>query len=408
MSSPHRLAVIGAGAAGLMAAIHAALTAPQLEVLLIERTRDGGRKILISGGGRCNVLPSELDPRRFVTDSSPHTLKKMLLAWPLAEQRAFFEQDLGLRLVLEEETGKLFPETNHAKDVRDRLVEYAVALGVAFQTHTKVTALNPHGKGWRLEFESGPAVETHTVILATGGLSIPSTGSDGTGIEIARGLGHEIADPYPALTPLLSGTQPHHALAGLSQPVRLKAGRREYEGSFLFTHRGYSGPVVLDASHHVVRNEETLIVNWTDRSEAEWDAALQEGGRRTLRALLRESMPERLALHLMEEAGLDRTITLAELRRESRQALVQGLTATSLECSDHEGYRKAEVTGGGVKLGEVDPRSLESRRAPGLYLCGEILDAFGPSGGHNFAWAWATGRSAGRAAATRAAAPPPA
>ncbi|HKH46392.1 MAG TPA: NAD(P)/FAD-dependent oxidoreductase, partial [Thermoanaerobaculia bacterium] len=203
------IAVVGAGAAGLLAAITSAGAGRR--VLLLERTRDGGRKILVSGGGRCNVLPSQLEPARFVTGSSPNTLRKMLLSWPLAEQRRFFEEEVGLELVLEPETGKLFPASNSARQVRDGLVALARRRGVEIRFDVLVDALTPRPDGvWSIGLRDGGEILAASVIVATGGTSLPGTGSDGLGFEMVRGLGHTIHPTYPALTPL-TVEPPRHA-----------------------------------------------------------------------------------------------------------------------------------------------------------------------------------------------------
>lgn len=393
--------VVGAGAAGLMAAIFAARAGER--VLLLEGKDDGGRKILISGGGRCNVLPGELVPGRFHSESSPNLVRKLLLAWPLAGQRAFFEEDLGLPLALEAESGKLFPASNRARDVRDRLVDAVRRAGAELRTGVKVRDLVPHDGGWRVLVEGG-TIEASRVILATGGLSVPATGSDGTGLAIARRLGHEVRDTYPALTPLTAEPAVHAALAGVSLAVHIVArvgGKRfESSGGFLFTHRGYSGPSVLDLSHLAVRSRlagtrTELLVRWGELDAAQWDERLRERSSRSVATLVREVLPARLADRLLEESGIEGGCQLAQLTREARKALVERLTAYALPWTGDEGYKKAEVTGGGVALEEVQAATLESRRHPGLFFAGEILDAFGPIGGYNFAWAWATGHTAG-------------
>ena len=391
-----------------MAAIHAALG--EMPVLVLEGTPDGGRKILISGGGRCNVLPSEMEERRFVTASSPRTLFNLLRAWPLAEQREFFETTLGLPLALEPETGKLFPVSNRARDVRDKLFAEARRRGVQVRFGATARSLTPESGGrWRIGLGSGETLTTRAVIIATGGLSVPATGSDGAGLEFARALGHEIHETYPALTPLLADPAVHASLAGVSLPVVLRGtdgGRTVVsEGGFLFTHRGYSGPSVLDLSHLAVRSRlaggsrAMLEVRWTGRDAPAWDERLRSPSRESALGALREAMPSRLAEWLLADAGIDRDRDLAQLRRDERLALVTRLTAYPLPWTGDEGYKKAEVTGGGVALSEVTPATLESKRHPGLFFSGEILDAFGPIGGYNFAWAWATGRTAGLGAA---------
>ncbi len=384
-----------------MAAIFAARAGER--VLLLEGKDDGGRKILISGGGRCNVLPGELVPGRFHSESSPNLVRKLLLAWPLAGQRAFFEEDLGLPLALEAESGKLFPASNRARDVRDRLVDAVRRAGAELRTGVKVRDLVPHDGGWRVLVEGG-TIEASRVILATGGLSVPATGSDGTGLAIARRLGHEVRDTYPALTPLTAEPPVHAALAGVSLAVHIVArvgGKRfESSGGFLFTHRGYSGPSVLDLSHLAVRSRlagtrTELLVRWGELDAAQWDERLRERSSRSVATLVREVLPARLADRLLEESGVEGGCQLAQLTREARKALVERLTAYPLPWTGDEGYKKAEVTGGGVALEEVHPGTLASRRHPGLFFAGEILDAFGPIGGYNFAWAWATGHTAG-------------
>jgi predicted Rossmann fold flavoprotein len=248
--------------------------------------------------------------------------------------------------------------------------------------------------------------------MATGGLSVPLTGSDGTGLVLAQQLGHRIHPTYPALTPLTGTTPLLAALSGISVNVRIRAKRlrqtSESHGGFLFTHRGFSGPSVLDVSHIAVRSRmgaepqdrATLRVQWTDRDAETWARELT-AAQGLIVNLVARHLPERLAEVLCLEAGLPPDRRGPELRRQERTALVEALTAYALPWSGDEGYKKAEVTGGGVALTDINPRTLESLRQPGLFLCGEMLDAFGPIGGYNFAWAWATGRAAGLGAAAR-------
>ncbi len=400
------IAVVGAGASGLMAALHAA--GHGVRVVLVEGTRDGGRKILISGGGRCNILPSVAAPERFVTGSSPQALKNLLRSWPLAEQRRFFEEEAGLALVREEGTGKLFPACNSARTVRDALVDMARGRGVELLFGARVHDLTPSGSGWRLGLEGGEALPAAAVVLATGGRSVPATGSDGWGLDILKGLGHRLHAAYPALTPLTADPAVHGPLAGISLVVTLDAplGKKKLSvrGGFLFTHRGYSGPAVLDISHVAVRSRlgggerQPVFVKWTDLDASGWERRLLEH-RGAVAALVAQRLPERLAETLCAEAGIEGDVSTAHLRREQRLELLRLLTRYPLPWTGDEGYAKAEVTGGGVDLGEIDPRTMESRRHRGLFLCGELLDAFGPIGGHNFQWAWATGRAAGLGAA---------
>ena len=401
--------VIGAGAAGMMASIFAARAGAR--TTLLERTKDGGRKILISGGGRCNVLPSRVDESRFVTDSSPNILRRIVRAWPLEEQIQFFEQDVGIPLELEAESLKLFPASHKARDVRDGLLDCARRAGVDIITDTNVTDFAPDGALWRVSCDDGRTYSADALIVATGGLSVPNTGSDGRGLAILRRLGHTLHPTYAALTPLTVEPNDFTALSGISLPVTLTAksesASAKWTGGFLFTHRGYSGPTVLNVAHIAVRSRVTgasraaLTVRWTALGDDEWNARLQPHGARTVGGALRTELPERLAAVLLQRAGIDPLRTLSELRRDERIRLVDALVRGELPWAGDESYKKAEVTGGGVSLADIDHRTMESRKCPGLFLCGEVLDAFGPIGGYNFLWAWCTGRAAGTGAAAR-------
>jgi len=323
----------------------------------------------------------------------------------------FFEQDLGVPLAEEEESGKLFPASNKARDVRDSLLRAARRRGVTILPETLVTDLEPGERRWRIVREGASPLDVDAVVVATGGLSVPRSGSDGRLLTVLGRLGHALHEPYPALTPVTAPRgSPFAGLAGISLPVTVTArspGREaRASGGFLFTHRGYSGPAVLDVSHVAVRSKALagserarILVRWTERGDADWTEAFRPGAGRTVVSVLRGLLPDRLASSLAVAADVEPATPLSSLRREDRRRLIEVLVAGALPWDGDEGYEKAEVTGGGVALEDIDPATMESRRAPGLFLCGEILDAFGPIGGHNFQWAWATGRAAGLGAA---------
>ena len=335
----------------------------------------------------------------------------MLASFPLEEQRAFFERDLSLPLALETESGKLFPVSNRAKDVRDGLRTEAARVGVRFVGNTVVTDIQPlqDSPRWRVTQSDAGPMTAAAIVLATGGLSVPQTGSDGAGLRFAQALGHVINPTYPALTPLIADPPVHAGLAGVTISAQLESGKGKQRcrtaGGFLFTHHGYSGPAVLDISHVASRarlaqvDRETIRVRWCDLDESAWDELLQQRTGATIGGTLRRHLPVRLADRLLEEIEINGSRALSQLRRDERQVLVNTLTRYALPWTGDEGYKKAEVTGGGVALDEVNPATLESRRTPGLFLCGEMLDAFGPIGGYNFVWAWATGRASGLGAA---------
>lgn len=404
-----RVAVIGAGAAGTMAAIHSAKAGA--ETTLFERTKDGGRKILISGGGRCNILPAKVDESRFVTDSSRNTLNKILRSWPLEQQKDFFESELGLVLEEEVETRKLFPSTHRARDVRDGLQSVARRYGARLRFDTYVTDLRPLESGkWEVVLDSGYAEEFDRVIIATGGLSVPNTGSDGTGLKILEKLGHTLHPLYAALTPVVCSPAVFGDLSGVSLKVSISAsgnGRAATgKGGFLFTHHGYSGPSVLDVSYVISRDpringkgSSEMLISWTPLEPSDWEYLFLQKGSRSVLGIVRLHLPERLADRIIELSGVDPMTRLAEFRKSDRETLIRNLTAFPLPWTKDDGYRKAEVTGGGVPLSEIVTKSMESRIKPNLYICGEALDAFGPIGGYNFYWSWITGRLAGEAAA---------
>jgi predicted Rossmann fold flavoprotein len=402
------IAVVGAGAAGLMAAIQAGRTGSRRVVALDGAARLGA-KIRISGGGRCNVTHDGVDEADFDGATRP-AIRKVLRSFDVAETIAFFEA-LGVELK-REETGKLFPVTNRAATVLDALVAAAGEAGVELRHPFRVEHVAAEGDGFTL---SGPAgdIRARRVILATGGRSVPATGSDGWGYELVSRLGHTLTEHVvPALVPLLlPADHPLTTLRGISAPVvlevRTPSGKRlaAVEGSMLLTHFGLSGPAVLDVSRHwiLARLRDfgvRLQVRWLpDEAEDTLDARLCALGRTPVGDWLRQRLPSRLADVLAGLAGVDPTVRGDALPRTKRRALVSTLTALVLPVTGDRGWPYAEVTAGGVPLTEVRLETMESRVCPGLYLCGEILDVDGRIGGFNFQWAWASGAIAGRGAA---------
>jgi predicted Rossmann fold flavoprotein len=373
--------------------------------LLCETRREPGAKIRVSGGARCNVLPSVMDWADFHSGGSMHSVRKVLQSWPLEEVRAFFEQDLGIALKVED-TGKVFPVSEDPREVVVGLLNALEAAQATLVGDFRIASLRRvQERGamlFELESADGRKLLAQRVCLSTGGLSLPKTGSDGRGFDFARELGHGVLALYPALVPLLAADARWAELAGVSLPVRLRVLRgqklvQSHDGDFLFTHKGFSGPVVLDVSHHFSRPAQEpprLFAHWGG-ARVDWEAALLRGGASTLAVVLREHLPRRLAALLLERAALDGETRCATLTREARRRLVRELADCELELGGDEGYRTAEVTDGGIALSEVEPRALESRLVPGLHFAGEMLDATGRIGGYNFLWAFVTGRKAG-------------
>ena len=408
------LAIIGGGAAGLTAAIFAAEAAPAgRRVVVLDGARTLGAKILVAGGGRCNVTHHEVFARDY--NGSPNIVRNVLSSFDVAATVRWFES-MGVDLK-REPTGKLFPVANTARAVLNALVNRCGALGVMLSPGRRVTAIAPPaGPDGFFEIAHAQGVLRCTrVIVATGGRSLPRSGSDGAGWDMLRSLGHTVTPTFAALVPLVLRPPMFHAeLAGLSQEVELSifvGGRRidRRVGSLLWTHFGVSGPVVMDASRHwTVADETSAAPTMTcnlmpgDRFEQAEQWLLQSAANRPKASMLTHLSPrftERAAAVLLQHTGVDPATVAGQLSRDARRALVHTLTALDLPVAQHRGWNYAEVTAGGVPLNEIDFRTMQSRKVPGLYLAGEVLDCDGRIGGFNFQWAWATGFLAGRASA---------
>jgi predicted Rossmann fold flavoprotein len=360
-------------------------------VIAIDGAKKIGAKILISGGGRCNVTNEVVRADDF--NGSRNAIAKVLRTFDVAATIAFFE-DLGVPLK-REETGKLFPVSNRARDVVEALLR--AAEGVEIVTGMRVQSIE---RGFVINGQ----VHADRVILAVGGRSVPKTGSDGSGYELVRELGHTVTPTFPALVPLV--VEKGHwitELSGISVDAELAVksptGRvlQRHRGSMLFTHFGLSGPVVLDISRHWIANQPaTLSANFLPGETFESvDASLIGAAKRNPHATISSvvRLPDRLLARLALET------TLGRLSKEERRRIARDLVDYTIPVIRDRGFEYAEVTAGGVPLSEIDVATMESRICPNLYLCGEILDVDGRIGGFNFQWAWASGRLAGLGAA---------
>jgi predicted Rossmann fold flavoprotein len=397
--------IVGGGAAGLLAAIAAGRSGAARTVLLDSAARLGA-KILISGGGRCNVTNARVSPRDF-NGGSRRVVERVLRAFPAARTVELFAE-LGVPLH-EEARGKLFPDTERARTVLDALVRGAGAAGVPIATGERVTHVSRRADAFDVATSAG-GWTAGRVLLATGGLSVPKTGSDGHGLRLAAALGHSIVPTTPALVPLVLGDGIHDALSGVSLDVTVDVvvdGRvsARIEGPLLWTHAGVSGPAPLDASRHWHRATlegravEVRVNLAGSRTFEEVDRALTGGGRASVRTALEAWMPGSVAAAVLGRCGVDAATSLAQLPREARRAVAHAVTALALDVTGSRGFSHAEATAGGVPLDEIEPATMESRKCPGLYLAGEMLDVDGRLGGFNFQWAWSSGWIAGRAAA---------
>ena len=408
------IAIIGAGAAGLAAAIFAGEAAGPSDsrsIVILDGAKTIGAKILVSGGGRCNVTHEVAAPTDFF--GNRRIIKNVLAAFSVEATIKWFAS-MGVELK-REETGKLFPVTNRSRTVLNALVERCRELGIAILSDHRVTKIArvPESPAGFVIHHSNGALTASRVIVATGGRSIPKSGSDGLGYELARRLGHHVTPTVPALAPLvLNDRMFHKNLSGLSQEVEFTtvvSGKTldARTGSLLWTHFGISGPVVMDASRFwCVAQEQgelaevhgNFFPGQNQEQVRQWFMEqTREYPRRSLGKTLAQRLPQRFTDSLIQHAGCDSQMAVAQLPKKDREHLLSLLTKFLFPIVQDRGWNYAEVTAGGVPLEEVNFRTMESKLVPGLYLVGEILDCDGRIGGFNFQWAWATGHLAGQA-----------
>jgi predicted Rossmann fold flavoprotein len=403
--------VVGAGAAGLMAATAVAEAGQQ--VLLLEKNRRPGVKILMSGGTRCNITHAT-DNRGIVAAYGPpgRFLHSALAALSVQDTLAFFEAE-GVATKVEE-TGKVFPVSNRASDVLEAILRRLHRSGATLATGEPVTAMTVREPGFALTTPDR-VLGARAVVLTTGGKSYPGSGTTGDGYAFTSAFGHTIVPPRPALVPITVAAPWIAGLRGVTVPdvaVRVVEGTKTLaaaRGSLLFAHFGLSGPVILDVSRAVSGHASpaTLALQLDllpGIKETELDESLRvetsAEGRKLLAAVLAARLPRRLTEAILPQAGLAADRRSAALSRPERQRLVSAIKRLTLPVTGTLGYGKAEVTAGGVALDEIDSRTMQSKKVSGLFLAGEILDLDGPIGGYNFQAAWSTGWLAGLNAAT--------
>ncbi|WP_028544688.1 NAD(P)/FAD-dependent oxidoreductase [Paenibacillus taiwanensis] len=410
--------VIGGGPSGLMAAISAAEHGAK--VLLIDKGDKLGRKLAISGGGRCNVTNNKpLDELirhipgngRFLHSAFQHFNPDLIIS--------FFER-LGIALK-EEDNGRMFPVSDKAKTVVDALIGEAVRLGVVLRANEPVEEVlyeNNAVRGVRLK--SGSCLRADSVVIATGGKSVPHTGSTGDGYPWAEAAGHTITELYPTEVPLTSNTSfiRDRVLQGLSlRDIRIavwnEKGKKvvEHEGDLIFTHFGLSGPAALRCSQFVVKERkrtgrETVQLTIDLKPQLSLDALSQEAlalwkqePKKAIKNILKQIVPERMVALLLSMTDIDESITFDHVPKQAWTLLCQHIKAFPLKASGTRTLEEAFVTGGGIHLKELDPKTMGSRLTAGLFFCGEILDIHGYTGGYNITAAFVTGYTAGMSAA---------
>jgi hypothetical protein len=402
--------VVGGGAAGLATAIFTRRLHPHTSVVLLDGARRLGAKILVSGGARCNVTNTTVTDADF-WGGRRAVIRRVLRAFPVADTVAFF-REIGVPLH-EEPGGKLFPDSNRARDVLNALVNDATRAGVTIVTGARVAAIARTDTGFRIATSAGD-IAAARVVLATGGRSLPKSGSDGAGFEMAQRLGHTIVPTTPALVPLLLEDEPnamHRQLSGVAHEAELTlwvddAVKIRLAGSLLWTHFGISGPLALNMSRHWVRNPGSRLTmsfcpgQMFEDVERWWTARTAERPQASVAKQLATLVPASVADALLSRVNVDGATTLAHLSRDDRRRVSHALVKWPLSVKGDRGYNYAEVTAGGVSLDEIDPATMRSRVCDGLFLVGEILDVDGRIGGFNFQWAWSSARVAASALGT--------
>ena len=390
MSDSYDAIILGAGAAGLMCAARAGQRGRR--VLVLEKAEKPGKKILISGGGRCNFTNIGAGPANYLS-SNPHFAKSALARYT---SRDFLELVESYGIAWHEKTlGQLFCDGS-SKQIVEMLLEECAKGGVEVRCNVEVTAVEHDGSRFAV-MASGQVAIAPSLVLATGGPSIPKMGATGFAYDLARQFGLKVVEPRPALVPLTLGGEEvlFREISGVSAPVVASAGKTSFPEAALFTHRGLSGPAILQASSYW-KPGEPVVIDFLPDKQGDWLLdAKRETPRSTLRSLLRDALPDRLADILAEKLGIE--TELGNASDKALRAAQDRLKRWTFHPNGTEGFAKAEVTVGGISTSELSSKTMESKRIPGLFAIGEAVDVTGWLGGYNFQWAWASGVAAGEA-----------
>ncbi len=389
MSDAYDAIILGAGAAGLMCAGTAGQRGRR--VIVADHNAEPGRKILISGGGRCNFTNIDTAPDRFLS-ANPHFARSALGRYMPRDFVALVERH---GIAWHEKTlGQLFCDGS-ARQIVAMLMDECARGAVDFAFGAPIGDID-HGDGLFRVTVGGRTLTAPALVLATGGPAIPKLGATGFAYQVARRFGLSVVEPRPALVPFTLGPEAalFHALAGVATPVEARCGKAAFREAALFTHRGLSGPAMLQVSSYW-RHREPIAVDFLPLAERGWlIEAKRAQPRTTLRALLGRALPDRLAGTLAERVGLSGE--LANIPDRALRDAEARLADWSFAPSGTEGFAKAEVTAGGIATGGLSSRTMAARTLPGLYAIGEAVDVTGWLGGYNFQWAWASGAAAGQ------------
>ncbi|WP_313059288.1 NAD(P)/FAD-dependent oxidoreductase [Agrobacterium cavarae] len=383
--------ILGAGAAGMMCAIRAGQRGRS--VIVLDHAKAPGEKIRISGGGRCNFTNIHAGPKNYLSQN-PHFAKSALARYT---PRDFLDLVEKHKIAWHEKTlGQLFCDDS-AKDIIRMLLTEMQAVGAKLRLQTEITSVEGMATGGFRVATSQGVIEAKSLVVATGGKSIPKMGSTGFAYKLAEQFGLPLVEPRPGLVPLTldpSQLERLSPLSGVAVPADISHGKTTFREALLFTHRGLSGPSILQISSYWREGDAIRLKLEPEQDIAEkLKAAKKANGRQSAQTALGEILPKRLAQYLVEQSGL--TSHLADLSDKSLMALAASAQDWQIRPSGSEGYRTAEVTLGGVDTGHLDSKSMQAKAVPGLYFIGEGVDVTGWLGGYSFQWAWASGYAAG-------------
>ena len=396
-SLQYDVVIIGAGASGLMCALTAGERGRK--VLVIDHANKIGKKILISGGGRCNYTNMYAEPANYLS-TNPHFCKSALARYTQWDFQALVDKH---NIPWHEKTlGQLFCD-NQSRDIVDLLVEECRQMGVAIRLKATLEHLKVQEQGFALQTSLGE-ITAGSVVVATGGLSFPTMGATGIGYELAEQFGHHLVERHPALVPITmpkSWLKHFVELSGVSADVIATCNGQSFRENLLITHRGVSGPAILQVSSYWKQNDK-ITINWLPGRDIEgWlREAFEERPKAAFRSILSEPLTKRLAQALCEYGEI-KSLTdngqkvMNQFSAKDIEQLAELLENWELMPSGTEGYKKAEVTLGGVATDHISSKTFESQKQSGLYFVGEVLDVTGHLGGFNFQWAWASGYCAG-------------
>ena len=393
MAGRYDVIVLGAGAAGMMCAIRAGRRGRS--VVVLDHAAAPGEKIRISGGGRCNFTNINAGPKNFLS-ANPHFAKSALARFTPQDFIAMVERH-GIAWH-EKALGQLFCD-NSAKDIIRMLTDEMQAAGAELRLRTEIGSIEKSAGGYRIHTSEG-VFEASSLVVATGGKSIPKMGATGFAYRIAEQFGLPVVETRPGLVPLTLDPQLLQRLAplsGIAAPAEIRHGKTSFREALLFTHRGLSGPAILQISSYWREGEEITVAIEPDIDIlALLKKAKQASGRQSAQTALAEILPKRLAQHIVESEGI--TGNMADQSDKRLQQLASAIQSWRVKPSGSEGYRTAEVTLGGVDTASLDSRTMQVKTIPGLFFIGECVDVTGWLGGYNFQWAWASGHVAGEAA----------